>query len=375
MLPSDFINTSRLVETFIELIEINSPSFCEERIGELLVRKLVHAGCQVEMQRYDRSFNIIARKKGTAANALPLLISGHMDTIEPTEGIEFSVDDLLIRSTGNTVLGADDKSALSQIIEALQVLHEQEISHGEIEIVLTSAEEKGLTGAKNLDYSRIKSRHALVLDAAGGVGRLVVAAPTHITYEMRVVGKAAHAGAEPEKGISAITAAARIIAALPDGRINCNTTANVGMIRGGTATNVVPRETIIHGELRSRDAAVLEETRRRIFEIALTVAGQNNVELSITEHQEYKAFTLDKTDSFLQFLAGAFRSCGIEPAFVEVGSGSDANIFNDNGIKTVNISNGMRQIHTKEEHISIRDLNDGCRVLLEAITGFREFRG
>ncbi|NTU41994.1 MAG: M20/M25/M40 family metallo-hydrolase [Nitrospirales bacterium] len=374
MIPSDFINRQRLLETFIELIEINSPSFQEERIGELLVRKLIHAGCQVEMQRYDRSFNIIAKKKGSFADAMPLLVSGHMDTIEPTEGIELSVDDKIVKSTGNTVLGADDKSALSQILEALQVLHEHEIPHGEIEVVLTSAEEKGLSGAKNLDYSKISSRHGIVLDAVGEVGKVVVAAPQHITYEMRVTGKAAHAGAEPEKGISAITAAARIISVLPDGRISGNTTANVGMIRGGTATNVVPREVVIHGELRSRDLTELEETRQKIFQTAATAAQQNNVELIIREEKEYNSFRIDEKDPFLQFLAESFRKCGIEPDFVEVGSGSDANIFNAQGIKTINLSNGMSRIHTKEEQITINDLHDGCRVLVEAITDFREFR-
>lgn len=214
MLPPNFINKKRLVDTFTELLMIDSPSFHERDKGKCTRKKAGEAGCEVEIQGYDGSFNIIARNQGSSGAPL-LMVSGHMDTIEPTEGIEFSVDDVLIRSTGMTVLGAEDKSAIAQILEALTVLHEQKIPNGRLEIVFTSAEEKGLCGAKNLDFSRLRSRHALVLDAAGDVGCLDVAAPTHVTYEMRITGKSAHAGIEPEKGINAIRVASQIIGLSP----------------------------------------------------------------------------------------------------------------------------------------------------------------
>ena len=228
----NFINKKRLVNTFTELLMINSPSFDEGEMGKVLAKKLTAAGCEIEMQRYDGSFNIIGIKEGFS-RAPALILSAHMDTIESTEGIEFSVDDVRIRSTGRTVLGADDKSAIAQILEALTVLHEHEITHGRLEIVFTSAEEKGLCGAKNLDFPRLTGRHALVLDASGEVGCLIVSAPAHITYEMRIIGRSAHAGIEPEKGINAIRVASLIIASVPDGRIDDKTTANIGTIQGG----------------------------------------------------------------------------------------------------------------------------------------------
>ena len=371
-MPLPDINRKRLVDTFVQLLRINSPSFLEGELGKVLEHKLEEAGCEVGIQRYDGSFNIIAEKEGF--NRAPaLILSAHMDTIEPTGEIEFSVDDVRIKSTGGTVLGADDKSAIAQILEALTVLHEQKIPHGRLEIVFTSAEEKGLCGAKNLDFSRLRSRHALVLDASGDVGCLVVAAPTHLTYEMRIIGKSAHAGIEPEKGVNAIRVASLIISSVPDGRINDKTTANIGIIHGGTATNVVPMETVIHGELSGHDASTLEGNKKYLFETARVLAEQNGAKIIISEEEEYRAFTIDKGDPFLTYLGGVISRCGIDPVLIETGGGSDANVFNAHGIKAVNIANGMRQVHSSDEHIFLRDLYDGCRVVLQAITDFEGF--
>lgn len=373
MAPRDHINRWRLADTFIDLIKINAPSFQESLIGEKLSRELERAGCVVEKEEYEGSFNLVARKKGNVPGALPLLVCGHMDTIEPTDGIEFRVDNEMIRTTGKTVLGADNKSALAQILEALTVIRERNLPHGDIEIVFTSAEEKGLVGSKNLDFSCLRSRHALVLDASGEMGSLIVAAPTHLTYEIRVAGRSAHAGIEPEEGINAIRVASLIIAAVPDGRITDNTTANIGKIRGGTATNVVPGEVVLHGELRSRSAPELDKIRREIFDSAVSIASAHGAEATISLSEEYRSFTIPEGDQFLQFLCGVFRKCGREPLLVPTGGGSDANIFNERGIKTVNMANGMRKVHSTAEHIHLRDLHEGCRLLLQAMKDFRDF--
>ncbi|MEK7850825.1 MAG: M20/M25/M40 family metallo-hydrolase, partial [Deltaproteobacteria bacterium] len=356
---SQHINQGRLIETFTDLIRINSPSFSEREIGEFLKRRLEAVGCRVEFQEYDRSFNLMGFKKGNNPDIPPLLLSGHMDTIEPTEGIAFSIDDEAIRSTGNTVLGADDKSALAQIIEALMVINEKGLAHGDLEIVFTSAEETGLFGARSLDFSRLKSRHALILDSSGSVGSIVIAAPTHYTYEMKITGKAAHAGIEPEKGISAIRAAAKIISSVPDGRINPETTANIGVIKGGTATNVVPKEIVIKGEVRGHDNTVLEDTKKTILDAAGLIAGKEGVRLEVMGQEEYKAFRIDESEPFLRFLDSVYKGCGIEPVHTITGGGSDANIFNHRGIMAINISTGMQKVHSTEEHIYIKDLFNG----------------
>jgi tripeptide aminopeptidase len=369
------INKERLLETFTELLRVNSPSFSEKEIGALLAKKLRERGCRVTIQKYDKSFNIIAFKKGNTPKAKSLLLSGHMDTIEPTEGIQFRTEVDRIRSTGHTVLGADDKSALAQILEALSVLQEMNLPHGDLEIVFTSAEEKGLYGAKNLDFKKIRSRFGLVLDSSGSVGKLVVAAPSHITYEMRIIGKAAHAGIEPEKGISAVRVAAEVIAAVPHGRINAGTTANIGLIKGGTATNVVPKEVVIHGEIRSHDDKTLQNIKRDIFDTASRIVKKNRAEINISEVEEYKSFRIDEADWFLQFMYGVAKGCRISPLHVVTGGGSDANIFNKQEIRTINLSTGMQKVHSNEEYILLKDLYKGSLLLLTAITEFVKFSG
>jgi tripeptide aminopeptidase len=368
------INKDRLLKTFLDLVQVNSPSFHEQKIGKLLSSMLVERNCRVTKQVYDQSFNLIAYKKGNTRKIPPLLLSGHMDTIEPTEGIQFSIRPDRISSTGNTVLGADDKSALAQILEALSVLQENDIPHGDIEIVFTSAEEKGLYGAKNLDFKKIRSRQGLVLDSGGSVGKLVIAAPTHITYEMRISGRAAHAGIEPERGINAIRLAAEIISSVPNGRINAETTANVGVITGGTATNVVPKEVLINGELRSHDEEILRQTKKTIFDTARRIAKDIKAGIRIREIEEYRSFRIREDDRFLQFMDGVVTACGIKPAHVITGGGSDANIFNEQGIKTVNISTGMQKVHSSEEFILLKDLYNGSLLVLTAITEFVKFR-
>lgn len=363
------INKKRILKTFIELIQINSPSFHEERIGRHLAGMLRRLGCTVTRQEYSESFNIIGKLKGTVRNAPPLILSAHMDTIEPTEGIRYTVSRDRIRSTGSTVLGADDKSAIAQILEAVSVIREKRIAHGDIEIVFTSAEEKGLTGARHLDFSRLKGRHALVLDSGGRVGRLVVGAPTHHTYEMTVIGRSAHAGIEPERGISAIRAASRIISSVPDGRIDGMTTANIGIIEGGTATNVVPRVARIRGEVRSHTQAVLERTEREIFSTARGIAGTLGVRLMIKTNEEYRSFSIGNTEPFLHYLDGVMKRCRIKPAHVITGGGSDANIFHEKGIMAVNLSNGMQRVHSPHEYILLKDFCDGSRIVLEALLG------
>jgi tripeptide aminopeptidase len=371
MTESSLINRKRLIDTFTDLVRINSPSFEEKEIGDFLAARLIRMGFGVRFQKYDRSFNIIA-KKGKK-RSLPILLSAHMDTIESTAGITFAIERDRIRSTGGTVLGADDKSALAQILEALTVLHENGIPHCNIEIAFSSAEERGLVGARNLDFRGIKSRHALVLDSGGSIGNLIVGAPTHIRYTMTVIGKSAHAGIEPEKGISAIRVASEIITKVPDGRIDQDTTANIGIIDGGTATNVVPREVVIHGELRSHNNKTLDATRKLLFETAREIAQKYHARVDIAKEVEYSSFKVSKTDPFLSFMKEVFAGCGLAPRMTKTGGGSDANIFHQRGITAINMSTGMQKVHSPEEFILIDDLYKGCAVVLKAVTDFERF--
>ncbi|TAN45902.1 MAG: M20/M25/M40 family metallo-hydrolase [Nitrospirae bacterium] len=368
---ASYIDKERLINTFTDLIKINSPSFNEREAAEYIASRLRSLGCDVFFQDYGESFNLIAHRNGGTESAAPLMLSAHMDTIEPTQGISFSNDGSAIKSIGNTVLGADDKSAIAQIIEAITVAHEKKLPVCDIEIVFTSAEEKGLCGAKNLDFSRLKSKHALVLDSGGSVGSIVVGAPSHHTYEMLITGKAAHAGIEPERGVSAIRCAAKIIAEVPDGRIDEVTTANIGIIKGGTATNVVPKEVVINGEVRSHNAETLEQVKKRIFDTAKKIASEHGASIDINVKEEYNSFRIREDDSYLKFLSEIFASNGIEAKLAITGGGSDANIFNSHGIKALNISNGMQKVHSAEEFILLDDLYKGCLIVLATIISFQ----
>jgi tripeptide aminopeptidase len=187
---------------------------------------------------------------------------------------------------------------------------------------------------------------------------------------MLITGRSSHAGIEPEKGINAIRVAARIISGVPDGRLDHETTANIGMIQGGTATNVVPKEVIINGEVRSHSMTALEEARQTIFRIACRIAQENGAGLDISDHEEYRTFRIDDDMHFLRYMEEVFRRCGIEPVRTTTGGGSDANIFNQKEIMTVNISNGMQKVHSTEEHISLEDLYKGCLIVLTAVHEF-----
>jgi tripeptide aminopeptidase len=269
------------------------------------------------------------------------------------------------------VLGSDDKSGLAQIIEAVTVIGEHRIPHGDIEIVMTAAEEVGLVGAVNLDFGRLRSRHALVLDSSGPVGTVVTGAPTHIRYVMTISGRSAHAGIEPEKGINAIRVASRIISEAPDGRIDDDTTANIGIIEGGSATNIVAQTVTLLGEIRGHRRKPLEETQKAIFGGAARIARQCGASIAIEKGIEYSAFRIPKSAPFLGYLRSVYREIGIEPRFVKTGGGSDANIFNQRGIMAINISNGMQKVHSSEEFIMLDDLYKGCEVALKTASGFR----
>lgn len=364
------MDSERIVATFTDLLKINSPSFGEQKIGEYLEERLTALGCAVERQEYTESFNLIARLQGSIPDAPPLLLGAHMDTAEPTEGIVFEIENGIIRSDGKTILGADNKCALAQIIEALTILEDGSVPHGDIEIVFTSAEEKGLFGARNLDFSGIRSRCALVLDAGGPVGCIVTASPSRYEYEIIANGIGAHAGIEPEKGLNAVRIAAALILELPDGRLSPETTANVGIINGGTATNIVPDYVSIRGEIRSHDRAVYEALKINLLETAARCSGRFGAGIRSSGHDEYRAYALQNDDPFLVFLDGIYRESGLSPAHIQTGGGSDANIFMEKGINSYNLCPGMHRIHSRGEYISVHDLATMVSLLSRIVAGY-----
>ena len=355
------INQDRLVSTFLELVQIDSPSGQEEEIARHLTAKLKSLGLMVVR---DQTGNVIGRLAGEGA---PLLVSAHIDTVEPGWGVKPVVANGIITSDGATILGGDDKSGVAAILEALRVLVEQDLPHPPLEVALTVSEETGLNGAKGLDLTTLRAKEGIVLDSGGPIGAIVVSAPSQNRLRAVVHGKTAHAGVEPERGINAIVVAAEAIAAMPLGRIDEETTANVGRIQGGTATNIIPDRVEMAGEARSHDESKLEVQVQAMTEALKKAASQHGATVEIDVERSYSTFKLSEEDAIVRRAMAAANTLGLTPVLVPSGGGSDANIFNAGGIATINISSGMDKVHTTEERLAVDDLGKCAEFLLSIL--------
>ncbi len=356
------INRQRMVNTFLELVRIDSPSGCEQDVARYCAERMSALGFSIES---DAAGNLFCKRSGRGE---PLLVNAHMDGVQPCIGIKPVVDGDIIRSDGTTILGADDRSAVAAILEVMHVIVDEKLSTPALEVVFTVREELGLRGAKELDYARLSAKQGVVLDHDGAAGGIVVAAPYQDRLEVAVHGKAAHAGGAPEKGISAIRVAAEAIAAMPLGRIDAETTANIGLITGGMARNVVPALATIDGEARSRDAAKLEAQTAAMVAAFESAAQRHGATVDIKVTRKYDGFRVsEQSSAILRHLMAATRALGIEPRLEESGGGSDVNIFRTHGIDALVMSCGFGAVHTTDEYQSISELLKAAQILLKAI--------
>ena len=355
------VNAQRLLDSFVELVRIDSPSGEEADIASHLADRLKGLGLTVEL---DALHNLVARWPGQGQ---PVILAAHMDTVMPGRGIQPVVKDGIVRSDGSTILGADDKAGIAVILETLAVLAETGQPHPPIEVVITVQEETGLNGARALDRTRLQSRLGISLDAGGPPGAIVVSAPTHDLVTAVVHGQAAHAGANPEAGINAIKVAAEAIHNMPLGRIDAETTANIGLIQGGRARNIVPDRVELTGEARSRNVAKLDAqgaAMRRALEDAAR-AFDTTVEVNI--NRSYLGYELGPDAAMVHALSQACRAEGVEPELVPTGGGSDANIFNGDGRQVVNLSMGASGEHTTHEQVAVDDMVMCARIVLSCL--------
>jgi tripeptide aminopeptidase len=350
------INRDRLVQTFLELVRIDSPSGKEQAIAAHLTALLEELGGQVAP---DAHGNVIAAFDGAGA---PLLLSAHMDTVQPGEGIRPIIEGETIRTDGSTVLGGDPKAGVAAIIEALRSLQEDGAARRAVEVAFTRGEEIGLVGARHLDYERLRARQALVFDGEGSVANITSEAPSQVTLDLRVTGRAAHAGVEPEKGISAILIASEFVAAFPQGRHDAETTGNVGLIQGGSARNAVPEEARVAAELRSRDKAKLAALRERVERTVETLRRRYpEATIELDAQDEYGSYKLGPDDAVVKLASAALRQIGLEPQLLASGGGTDGNIFTTKGIEAVVVGLGGEHFHTKQETLSIANMHAAAR--------------
>lgn len=368
--PSDGAVARRLVRTFVDLARTDSPSFHEGAMADVVEARLADLGFATSR---DDTTDKTGSDTGNLFGHLPGLehlptvaFAAHLDTVEPGRGIEPVVDRGVIKSAGETVLGADDKAAVAQIIEALTTLVEGGHPHGAIVAIFTVAEERGLVGSKAMDLSSVAADACFVLDSHGDVGAATTAAPWQNTIRARIHGKAAHAGVEPEAGIDAIGAAARAIAKMKLGRIDSETTANVGRIEGGRWTNLIADLVELAGEARSHDHAKLQAQTQSMVD-ALVGAEEEGCRVEVEVIDEYHGFALDRGHPLVRLFERACARIGIQPVLATSGGGSDANIFNDARLPALVLSTGMEQMHTTDEYVRVDQLVAGHDLILALI--------
>jgi tripeptide aminopeptidase len=350
----------RMVKEFLELASIDSISREEREMADALKQKLLQMG----LKPYeDNAGELIG---GNAGNVICLLegqkdipavlVMAHMDTVVPGKGKKPMVEGNIIKSDGTTVLGSDDVAGIVCILEAVRTLKEENLKHGDIYMVFTVAEEIGLLGSKNLDYTRLNARYGFVLDGDGPIGTAAVKAPSHNSITAVIKGKAAHAGMAPEKGIDAIRIASEAISNMKLGRIDHETTANVGKIRGGQAVNIVCDTVEIEAETRSRDEGKLEEQTNHMRDCLEKAARKYGGTVQFKSEREYPAYSIDENDEIMSILRKAADDAGVKLRLEATGGGSDTNIINGKGIKAVDLSIGMENVHSVEERIDIDNM-------------------
>ena len=374
------IDKARLKERVLELVRIDSHSRKERAIALRLREILEELGGAVFMDDAGAAVggevgNLVAHFDGNAAGAEPLLLSAHMDTVAPGEGVVPVVEGDIIRSDGTTVLGGDDKSGIAIILEVLEALREEETPHGHIDVVFTICEEMGLLGAKHLDLSLVRARTGLVLDS-DSIGFLITRAPAANLLEFEVHGLEAHAGICPERGISAIQVAARGIAAMRLGRIDEDTTANLGLVNGGTAVNIVPNRVTLRGEVRSHDEEKLERQTQAMLACLQEAAAEATLELDGRRHEtrvesrierQYDRMDVSHETAIVRRVHEAARNLGLAVDTVAKGGGCDANVLNQRGLQVANLASGMRDIHTVNEWLDVNDLVTAAEIIREVV--------
>jgi tripeptide aminopeptidase len=366
---------SEVLDLFCELARLPSPSGEERAVADRVLAYLGACGLRpVE----DDSGPGIGSTAGNIHVALeptgpgePLFFCAHLDTVVATDAIDPVVADGVVRNARPTILGADNKSAVVAMLEATRRVLAENRPHAGIELVFTPKEEVGLIGAEAFDASRLAAHVGYVYDVAAPIGEVILGAPSGQRVEVSFHGRAAHAGIVPEEGRSAIAAAARAIAEMPLGRIDEETTANVGLISGGTAVNVVPEWCTLRAEARSHDEGKLADQVQAMQDAISFAAGIADCAAETTMERIYSSYRFRRDDLAVRLAADALARVGFEPSYTLSGGAADANVFNARGLSCVNLANGMAEIHTPDEHIAVSDLEAMVEVTLALIDAAR----
>jgi len=364
------------LDLFLELAAIKSPPGDERAVADRVIAELTRLRLDVEEDSAGERIgsnigNLLCRLPGRLEGGTPIFLCAHLDTVPPQGEIEPVVVDGFVRNAAGTILGADNKSAVVSMIEAARRIVSEGRPHAGVELLFTPKEEVGLLGAGAFDHTKLEAELGFVYDQAASIGDVVMGAPYQRSMVVRFHGRPAHSGMVPEEGRSAIAAAARAIADLRLGRLDEETTANVGTISGGSARNIIPEWCELHAEARSHDERKLADLVQEMldtFAFAGSVA-ECTVETEVSE--TYPGYRFKESDPIVQLARTALERCGYEFVPTLTGGGADANVFNMRGVPCLNLANGMREIHTADEHIAVADLDAMVDVTLALVDAAR----
>lgn len=361
------LSRERLVNNFIDMVKVDSPSNKEIEMSKWLVNYLTERGIEVKVDDAGEKFggnsgNIIAYIKGEDSEN-PICFAAHMDQVAPCLGVKPVVKGNIIETDKTTTLGADDKAGIAAILEALECVMEDKIPHRDIYLLFTVCEEAGMLGAKNFNPENLPCKDIVILDAGGATGVIAYKAPAQENIKVTFYGKKAHAGIEPEKGINAIVAASNAISNMHIGRIDEMTTSNIGRIEGGGATNIVTDEVSFTAEIRSHIPNRLEEEINHMKICCEEAAKNMNTTCDFEHTNAYPSFELRLDSYVFKLVEEATKKVGIEPKPMVIGGGSDANIMANLGYQSAIISLGMYDVHTVNEYVNIDELYDATKIV------------
>ena len=350
-----------MLDLFLELAALRSPPGEEREVADVVVAYMRDLGLDVDEDGAGGEVgstigNLYTRLEATA-DGIPIFLCAHLDTVPPDGQLEPVVDDGVVRNAGGTILGADDKSAVAVMLEAARRVLAENRPHAGIELLFTPKEEVGLLGAAAFDHTRLHAQVGYVYDQAAPIGEIILGAPYSQAMKVRFHGRASHSGMYPEEGRSAIAAAARAIADLRLGRVDDETTANVGTIQGGTAGNIVPEWCSFDAEARSHDERKLADLVQEMLDAFTFGASSAECELEAQVRKSYRGYRFKRDHLAVRLAATALERTGFEPRYGLSGGAADANVFNERGVACVNLANGMASIHTPDEHIAVADLD------------------
>jgi tripeptide aminopeptidase len=371
------VPNDEVVSLFTELAALPSPPGEERVVADRVTAYLRDLGLDVAEDDAgprigSNAGNLYARIEPTDESGTPLFFCAHLDTVPPEAAIEPVVEDGVIRNAAGTILGADNKAAVAVMLEATRRLLSENRPHGGVELLFTPKEEVGLHGAAAFDHEQLQARVGYVYDQAAPIGEVILGAPYAHSMEVRFHGRASHSGMYPEEGRSAIAAAAKAISDFKLGRIDEDSTANVGIISGGTAGNIVPEWCSFLAEARSHDPRKLSDLVREMLEAATFAAGLEDCQVETEVHKSYSGYRFKRDDYVVRLAGSALERAGYDPSFKLSGGAADANVFNERGLTCVNLANGMAEIHTPQEHIAVEDLDRMVDVTLALVDVARE---